>query len=60
MADVETVAKGHMMSDRILYYGASTGRGLIGSVGDDNTLRDVTVIPKGSFADDWTQITAIQ
>ena len=47
------------MSDRILYYSASKGRGCIGSVDDDNNLADVRVFPEGSFAGDWTQITAL-
>ncbi|MDT9690497.1 hypothetical protein Q5762_19545, partial [Streptomyces sp. P9(2023)] len=47
------------MSDRILYYSASTGRGLIGTIDTNNVLKDVTVIPEGAFATDWTQITAL-
>ncbi|MET9621739.1 hypothetical protein ABZZ37_13335, partial [Streptomyces sp. NPDC006464] len=35
------------------------GRGLIGTIDSNNVLRDVTVIPDGSFAKDWTQITAL-
>jgi hypothetical protein len=54
-----TTEKGNLMADRVLYYSASTGRGLIGSVDANNTLQDVTVIPDGSFAQDWTQITAL-
>ncbi|MFC7451438.1 hypothetical protein, partial [Rhodococcus daqingensis] len=44
---------------RILYYSASTGRGAIGSVDHDNNLSDVSVIPPGSFAQDWTQIAGL-
>ncbi|MFG2738766.1 hypothetical protein ACGFY0_01675 [Streptomyces chartreusis] len=47
-----------MMSDRILFYGAS-GRGVVESISVDNTLRDERVIPAGGFASDWTQITAL-
>ncbi|MFE9493782.1 hypothetical protein, partial [Streptomyces collinus] len=41
------------------YYAGSTGRGCIGSVDADNGLADVRVFPAGSFATDWTQITAL-
>ncbi|MGW5776455.1 hypothetical protein [Streptomyces sp. NPDC003863] len=50
--------KGDMMSDRILFYGAG-GRGVVESIGVDNTLRDERVIPAGGFAPDWTHITAL-
>ncbi|MFC8144011.1 hypothetical protein ACFUKV_20110, partial [Streptomyces paradoxus] len=35
------------------------GRGVVCSIDDDNHIADVTVIPPGSFAKDWTQITAV-
>ncbi|WP_157106606.1 hypothetical protein [Nocardia arthritidis] len=47
------------MSDRILFYGASTGRGVVDSIDADNNIQDVRVIPEGSFAQDWTQITGL-
>ena len=47
------------MTDRILYYSASTGRGCIGSIDVNNATKDLTVIPAGSFATDWTQITGL-
>ncbi|MEU0428950.1 hypothetical protein ABZ235_36300 [Streptomyces canus] len=47
------------MTDRILYYSASTARGCIGSIDANNVTKDLTVIPAGSFANDWTQITAL-
>ncbi|MFG2726268.1 hypothetical protein, partial [Streptomyces canus] len=49
-----------LSGDRILYYAKSTGRGCIGSVDANNNLADVTVIPEGSFAKDWTQITFLR
>ncbi|MFD4714237.1 hypothetical protein ACFWN5_31830, partial [Streptomyces sp. NPDC058430] len=33
--------------------------GCIGSVDDGNNLADVRVFPEGSFAKDWTQISAL-
>ncbi|MFI6663176.1 hypothetical protein ACIBL8_47780 [Streptomyces sp. NPDC050523] len=47
------------MTDRILYYSASTGRGCIGSIDVNNATKDLTVIPAGSFAKDWTQIAGL-
>ena len=47
------------MSNRILYYSQSTGRGCIGSIDDANNLKDERVFNDGSFAQDWTEITAL-
>jgi hypothetical protein len=44
---------------RILYYSASAGRGCIGTIDADNRLADLTVVPPGGFASDWTQITGL-
>ncbi|MFI2343060.1 hypothetical protein, partial [Nocardia gamkensis] len=56
---ISTARKGNVMSDRILFYGASTGRGVVDSIDDDNNIQDVRVIPEGGFAQDWTQITGL-
>ncbi|MFE7917014.1 hypothetical protein, partial [Streptomyces sp. NPDC057398] len=46
--------------DRILFYGKSKGRGVVCSIDDGNNLADVTVIPPGSFAKDWTEVSALR
>ncbi|MET9675697.1 hypothetical protein ABZY68_21760 [Streptomyces sp. NPDC006482] len=46
------------MSDRILYYSASAGRGVVGAIDVNNVTKDLTVIPSG-FATDWTQIVGL-
>src|SRR5690606_1354287 len=48
--------RGKTMSDRILYYAADSGRGVIGTIDSGNRLADAHVIPDGSFATDWTTI----
>ncbi|WP_327594093.1 hypothetical protein [Streptomyces chartreusis] len=45
--------------DRILFYGKSKGRGVVASIDDGNNIGDVTVIPEGSFAKDWTEVSAL-
>ena len=57
--DVLGYGRSTVMSDRILYYGSFKARGVIGSIDGDNTLQDVKPIPEGSFANDWTAITAL-
>ncbi|NEE14388.1 hypothetical protein G3M58_48990, partial [Streptomyces sp. SID7499] len=47
------------MSDRILFYGKAQGRGVVAEIDDGNHLGDVTVIPPGSFAKDWTAFTGL-
>ncbi|MFD8151637.1 hypothetical protein ACFV28_12920, partial [Streptomyces sp. NPDC059720] len=47
------------MSDRILFYGAAKGRGVVAAMDEANHLGDVTVIPAGSFAKDWTAFTGL-
>lgn len=55
-----TARKGNVLSDRILCYGASTGRGAVDSIDDNNNnIQDVRVIPEGGFAQDWTRITGL-
>ncbi|MEU4039054.1 hypothetical protein [Streptomyces collinus] len=48
---------GQIRPSRHPSYAQATGRGCIGSVDANNDLADVTVIPNGGFATDWTQIT---
>jgi hypothetical protein len=48
------------MSDRILFYGKAHGRGVVAEIDDGNNLGDVTVIPPGSFAKDWTEVSALR
>ncbi|MFI9412871.1 hypothetical protein, partial [Nocardia gamkensis] len=48
-----------LSDDRILFYSASTGRGVVGGINAANKIKDVRVIPEGSFAEDWTQITGL-
>ncbi|MFF5370239.1 hypothetical protein [Streptomyces sp. NPDC013187] len=47
------------MSDRVLFYGASQGRGVAAAIDDGNHIGDLTVIPAGSFAKDWTAFTGL-
>ncbi|CAM5274973.1 hypothetical protein GCM10010261_59650 [Streptomyces pilosus] len=47
------------MPERILFYGASKGRGVVAAIDDDNNIGDVTLIPNGSMAKDWTEVTAL-
>jgi hypothetical protein len=45
-----------LSGDRILYYGATKGRGVIGGVNSSNQLFDIHELPAGTFATDWTSI----
>jgi len=57
--DVLGYGRSTVMSDRILYYGSYKARGVVGSIDGDSSLQDVKIIPDGSFANDWTAITAL-
>ena len=60
MPDIHTPFKGNEMNiQRVLFYSASKARGVIAGVNDANDLFDIKVIPPGSFAEDWTAITAL-
>ncbi|MER5574462.1 hypothetical protein [Streptomyces massasporeus] len=49
-----------LSGDRILFYSATRGGGVVCSVDDDNNIADVPVIPPGSFAKDWTEVSALR
>ncbi|MFF5841730.1 hypothetical protein ACFY74_09675 [Streptomyces massasporeus] len=48
-----------LSGDRILFYSAIRGGGVVCSVDDDN-IADVTVIPPASFAKGWTEVSALR
>ncbi|MER6678388.1 hypothetical protein [Streptomyces sp. NPDC000983] len=43
-----------------MHHSATRGGGVVAAIDDDNRIGDVQVIPEGSFAKDWTEVSALR